>query len=64
MEDIAAAWNALWTQPLALVMALVAVACLIAAVRSKERVRDRLLAMALLSGMSAWIILVRGRWPK
>jgi hypothetical protein len=50
-------------EPMAVVMAFVALVCAIAAA-SRGSVRDRLLmvVLAFLSGMSAWMIVTRWRW--
>jgi hypothetical protein len=66
MEPIAEALRALFAEPMALVMALVALVCAVAAVTpSRRHVRDRLLtvALALISGTSAWMMATRWRWP-
>ena len=58
METIAQASNALLAEPLAIVMAVVALVCAIPAVIFGIRGRDRVLLVGLsvLSGLSAWLM--------
>lgn len=53
--------NAHW---LPIVMALLALVCLTTAVSSEVRVRDRFLwgALALISAITAWMMVSRWRW--
>ena len=57
-DSITVVWKALVAEPFALLMAVIALTCAIPVVSFGVRVRDRLflIAMALLSGFSAWII--------
>jgi hypothetical protein len=60
-------FRALLAEPVALVMALVAVGCAIATVSSGTfRVRDRLVsaALALISTVTAWMMATRWQWPR
>jgi hypothetical protein len=59
--------RALFAEPMALVMALVAVGCAIATLSfGPFRVRDRLFsaALALISGVTAWMMATRWQWPR
>jgi len=58
METIAQAWNALLAEPLAIVMAVIALVCAIPAVSFEIRGRDRVLlaGLSVLSGLSAWLM--------
>jgi hypothetical protein len=57
METIATVWNALLAEPLAIVMAVIALVCAIPAV-SLIRDRDRVLlaGLSIVSGLSAWLM--------
>ena len=66
MEAIGAAWRALLAEPMALVMALVALGCAIVAISFGIRIRDRLLSalLAFISGVTAWMMASRWQWPQ
>lgn len=59
--------RALFAEPVALVMALVAGACAITALSFRRiRVRERLSSavLAFISGMAAWMMATRWEWPR
>jgi hypothetical protein len=58
MKTIVQAWNALLAEPLAIVMAVIALVCAIPAVSFGIRGRDRVLlaGLSVLSGISAWLM--------
>jgi|RhiMetdeSRZDD1v2_1073273.scaffolds.fasta_scaffold09293_5 ABC-type polysaccharide/polyol phosphate export permease len=64
MKTLTAAWNRLIAEPIALVMAIIAVGFTIALCSFGVRVRDRLLfaVLAAASAVSAWLMARGGRW--
>lgn len=66
METLGATWRGLVAEPISLVMALLALGLTVVAFGVGVRFRDRLfaLAMAAISGMTAWMMVSRWRWPQ
>jgi hypothetical protein len=64
METLTAVWAALIAEPLAFVPIFVAVVFTLAALNRENRIGERLLALALavISGMTAWMMASRFRW--
>jgi len=58
VREVVAVWNALVAEPLALLMAVVALICVIAALSFGPSRRDRILlaVLAILTGFSAWVM--------
>ena len=58
--------RAIVAEPMAAVMALTAVGCAIGVVSFGVRARDRVLtaAFAVISGVTAWMMATRWRWPE
>jgi hypothetical protein len=65
METFAAAWNAVTREPMAVVMAILAIVLVIIAVSIGVRLRNRVFALmlAVISGVTAWMMAARWRWP-
>ena len=66
METINSAFTALTAEPVALVMAVAAASLTIATVFANIRTRERVLTivLAVMSGVSAWLMASHWRWPK
>ena len=66
METIRNAFTALMAEPVALVMAVTAASLTIATVFATIRTRERVLTivLAVMSGVSAWLMASHWRWPK
>jgi hypothetical protein len=64
METLTAVWAALIAEPPAFVPIFVAVVFTLAALNRENRIGGRLLALALavISGMTAWMMASRFRW--
>jgi hypothetical protein len=65
MESVGLAFKSLAAEPVAILMALVAVGCMLFAVAFGVRFRDRLLlvVLGLMSGTAAWVMASSWRWP-
>jgi uncharacterized membrane protein len=63
---IKAAWTALSAEPVGILLALLTVALVINALLPRARFRDRMFSvtLAIVSGITAWMIATRWRWPK
>ena len=64
MEPVMNFLNSLVTTPMAVVMALVAVGCAIAALTGSFRERMLMLALALISATTSWGMAANWRWPR
>jgi len=64
-ETIATALSALLAEPFALGMALIAAVLAIGAAGVHARIRDRVLmvALAVIGGITAWMMASHWRWP-
>jgi cell division protein FtsW (lipid II flippase) len=65
MEAVTDFVRALFGEPMALVMAIVALACAVMALSPGTWFGRRLAtaALAMVSGMTAWMMVTRWRWP-
>ena len=65
MATFSMAVKALFSEPMAVVMAAVSLVCVLGALGSR-RVRQRLflVLMALLTGVTSWMIASNWRWPR
>jgi uncharacterized membrane protein (UPF0136 family) len=66
MDTLLAAWKALLREPLAIVMALVAVGCILAAFGYRVRAHRRvwLVVLAVITGITSWMMASNWQWPR
>ena len=66
METISSVVTALIAEPVAAVMAVTAASLTIATVLASIRTRERVLTivLAVMSGVTAWLMASHWRWPK
>ena len=62
-DTITAVVMALVREPMAAMMALLAAVLIIVALATRGRDRALTIALAILSGLSAWMIATNWRWP-
>lgn len=66
MDTLAAAWKALLREPIAIVMALVALGCLVGALGDGVRAHRRvwLVVLAVITGITSWMMASNWQWPR
>lgn len=66
METLVAGWKALIREPLAIVLALVALGCTLGALGFGVRAHRRvwLMVLALITGITSWMMASNWQWPK